>query len=763
MAATAIIVALAPPSLAQAEACPNEALRTGFSAHLPDCRVYEMVSPVFKDGYGVGKIAAVSPNGESVVFYSPGTFAGAPLGLTGNLLADDYIARRTAAGWSTTSLLPPASLVSDIYDGIQEVSPSLESELILGRPGSSFENAQQEGVQDDFFFHSTSGPDSLTSWEVEGPPLEAVNKTPPDSLLSAGASANLCHFIFKTITDEQLLSGPAGALLPHLYEMGPGCDGEPAPLRFVGLNNSGELISPDCGELLGQNGIGTIGQGSAFNAVPANGREVFFTTNVDSDCNENHFQLFVRLDGSRTLEVSRPLQPACEEVPCGGSAVAAARASGEFVGASRDGSRVFFTTRAPLVEGDKDEGNDLYLARIGCPSGEGEACEPAETQNTKVTSLVQVSHDAHLGEAAEVQGVVAIAPDGSRVYFVAQGLLGEATNAAGRAPVRGADNLYVYDAQTDRTAFIADLCSGPEASGVSEDVSCPANLKEGFQRNDASLWGGGGGGHAAQTAGADGGVLVFSSFGQLVAGDTDNAKDVYRYDAEAGALERVSTGENGNQANGNCDDGEGETNCDASIEGTEWSGEVNKQYELGDRAVSEDGSRIVFTTTEPLSPNATNGLQNVYEWHQESGQGEAAVSLISSGSATQAVEDAVISPEGKDILFLTSQGLVSQDADGAPDVYDARVDGGFLAAAAPAQECSGDACQGSLTNPAPLLVPGSVSQAPGENLPALTPAPTVAKAKSKPRRTTCNKGYVKKKTKCVKKAKAKRTNHKGSK
>ena len=127
LVATAIVVALAPPSLAQAEACPNEALRTGFSAHLPDCRVYEMVSPAFKDGYGVGEIAAVSPNGESVVFFSPGAFAGAPLGLTNNLLADDYIARRAAAGWSTTSLLPPASLISDIYDGIQEVSPSLES------------------------------------------------------------------------------------------------------------------------------------------------------------------------------------------------------------------------------------------------------------------------------------------------------------------------------------------------------------------------------------------------------------------------------------------------------------------------------------------------------------------------------------------------------------------------------------------------------------------------------------------------------------
>ena len=55
-----------------------------------------------------------------------------------------------------------------------------------------------------------------------------------------------------------------------------------------------------------------------------------------------------------------------------------------------------------------------------------------------------------------------------------------------------------------------------------------------------------------QTTG-DGGFLVFTSYGQLSAGDTDTAQDVYRYDAESGALDRVSVGEDGYDANGNND------------------------------------------------------------------------------------------------------------------------------------------------------------------------------------------------------------------
>jgi hypothetical protein len=242
---------------------------------------------------------------------------------------------------------------------------------------------------------------------------------------------------------------------------------------------------------------------------------------------------------------------------------------------------------------------------------------------------------------------------------------------------------------------------------------------------------------ASECLGEDetGRFLVFSSYGQLLPSDTDTAKDVYRYDAATGALARVSIGEEGADLNGNRDDieplsgGSITTFADASIAAPNASFPVAGLHELGSRAVSEDGSRIVFTTAEPLSPRASNGLPDIYEWHKEPAWSEGRVSLISSGSALTPDAYPVITPSGRDVFFRTSQGLVGGDTDGENDIYDARLGGGFPAPPAEPQECSDEACRGPLTNPAPLLVPGSVAQVSGENLPA--PAVEVVKAKAK--------------------------------
>ena len=476
----------------------------------------------------------------------------------------------------------------------------------------------------------------------------------------------------------------------QVYVVDRGCDGGPVSLSRLGLNNKDKLINPSCRVQLGSEGREGAAGSSSFHAVADGGRMIFFTTCVGNS--SVHQQLFVRLDGSRTLEVSKPLAEGCGEVPCAG---AVARAHAEFIGASEDGSSVFFLTTGGLDPGDGDGGSDLYMARIGCPVGE----PGCDVKDRVVTSLVQVSHDPN-GGAAGVLKAFRLAPDGERVYFTASGDLLDAAEhgvleGEGRpVPRVGAENLYVYDGASGVMGFVADLCSGKELSGIVEDVRCPnATGKDAGEE---------------QSAGLDGRYLIFGTYAQLVVGDTDAAEDVYRYDAVTGVLERVSVGENGFHANGN------DNQFDALIPPGHWgafdNNAVEFEYEMDNRAVSEDGSRIVFRTAEPLSSAATNHLVNVYEWHREPGWSEGRVSLVSTGNGSEPVEDVVISPGGGDVFFVTSQGLAAQDTDGSADIYDARLGGGFPSSPAERRPCEGDACQGPLTNPAPLLVPGSVSQ-----------------------------------------------------
>ena len=727
--------------------CASE---TAFAA--PGGRVYEMVSPVYKGGYGVGgvggAISAVAPNGESLAFYSKGIFSGAPAGPT----TIDYVARRSPSGWSTEALMIPASLLPQVAE--QDVSSSLDSTVVLGKPGPNLQAAFQVGNEEQFWLHEIGASDTVAGWEQAGGTIKALDEEPFGGDYE-GANANLCRLFLQT-QQRPLLPETTEARGKVVYEVNRGCNGEPQSLQAVGLNNNRTLVTPMCEAVLGIDS--RSGRESLFNDISVDGKEVFFTVSVENNVNScgEHNQLFVRLNGEKTLEISRPISEfaSCgENIPCAG---AISRASADFAGASEDGSTVFFTTAAALTSEDKDGKTDLYMATIGCSSEE----ETCEADNKEVRSLVQVSQDTSPGQPAEVQGVARVAPDGSRVYFVARGVLGEGPNSEGQMPVRGADNLYIYDRVTGKTAFVAELCSGPGFSGPGgslsqgavEDLSCPLDLDVGQgARNDTSLWTGNV--SETQTAGLGGRFLVFSSYGQLVGGDVDTAKDVYRYDAETGLLSRISIGEAGSDANGN------NSLFDVTILPGNEGGNVREQHEMNSRAISEDGSRIVFDTDDPLSPAAVNGLRNAYEWHLEPGESEGQVSLISSGSAEEPVSDVVIAPEGTDVFFVTTQDLVSQDKDGAPDVYDARLlrYGGFPEPPVLPQPCAGDACQGPLTNPAPLLVPGSISDTPGENLPAPKPV-SASKVKKKPG-AHAKKKKLKVKSKGKKKSAARRAVH----
>jgi hypothetical protein len=268
---------------------------------------------------------------------------------------------------------------------------------------------------------------------------------------------------------------------------------------------------------------------------------------------------------------------------------------------------------------------------------------------------------------ARVEKVVKVSGDGSRVYFVAQGVLADNLGIGESSAASDADNLYLWERDGAHPAghvrFVARL--------VADDLS-KVQLTP------------------------DGRYLVFETSDALVAPDTDSgAIDVYRYDSVTGVVVRVSTSVSGDGGNG--------PGFDAGLGG-------------GSSSVTADGGSIVFDTAEALSAQDTDGISDVYLWH------DGQVSLITDGGG-QALW---VSRSGRDVFFLTDVGLVAGDRDVTTDIYDARIGGGFDVAEV--RSCSGDGCQGDVSGAPGLLTPaiagpvmsGSVQAAPTLSLGAVS-------------------------------------------
>ena len=110
------------PAPAHAEVCPNAASRSGLSGSLPDCRVYEMVSPV-KNEDGNVYVPNTGPEGDAVSTSVPVraaangdavAYVGDPSsegnGSIGKANGNNYLAARAPAGGWTTHDIEPAGL-----------------------------------------------------------------------------------------------------------------------------------------------------------------------------------------------------------------------------------------------------------------------------------------------------------------------------------------------------------------------------------------------------------------------------------------------------------------------------------------------------------------------------------------------------------------------------------------------------------------------------------------------------------------------------
>jgi hypothetical protein len=108
-AALGVLVPTAVAQAAEGGTCPNEAIRLeqGVSV-LPDCRAYEMVSPVYQEGYPL-EAFRFAGNGDQAVMAGYGNVHATGEGEIAAGQAAIYLDKRGVDGWELESLNAPLS------------------------------------------------------------------------------------------------------------------------------------------------------------------------------------------------------------------------------------------------------------------------------------------------------------------------------------------------------------------------------------------------------------------------------------------------------------------------------------------------------------------------------------------------------------------------------------------------------------------------------------------------------------------------------
>ena len=667
---------------AWAAECPNEQLRAEqpYGLGLPDCRAYEMVSPLDKgDSDAIlpeSDAARSSLSGEVLTWQSLGVFAGAE----GSQLENQYIARRGANGWSTRGITPPYIPYSTALGGSYEAlafTPELTAGVARTDVPLTAELLPQYAEYNNLYLADLAvAPVSHRLLTSGTPYVETPRESQGVAQEVAGASTDLSHVVYNE--DEHVLEWADGEPEPRLVSVGP--EGEPLESAGAGgAEQSGRDLKPGS-------------ENDSWRSVSADGLRVMFTSpgGVDSP----HKQLYVRENAGQpqspvgectisteacTVEVSKSQRAEFDQ---------AGSRSVRYWGASVDGTHVFFTSCAKLTDNATASAGPIE----GCNPGEPGVGNDLYEYDLETGVLSDLTVD-EAGDpfGAEVLGVADISEDGTYVYFVAEGKLTIGENPEKKDPVPGESNLYLahYLGGKWVTSFIATLehpttysgGGGGQEGGDSEDWDESPALD-------------------SVRATPDGSRLAFLSTRRFTGYDNEDANtkeadtEIFSYDAESQKLTCVSCNPSG----------------ELPIGPSRWQARQASSTALQGytpRSYSADGDRLVFDSGDALTPQDTNGRQDVYEWEQNGSGGCPAVApgapepgcLFAISNVAGNYESFLLDadPTGENVFFATEDQLVPADTDFHVDVYDARVDGGFPVSVLPPACDNGDSCKGPVS------------------------------------------------------------------
>ena len=523
------------------------------SLQLPDCRAYEQVSEVEKNG-GQATLRRVAPSGERVYYTSEGVIAGAAQ----NLITIQYITHRTANGWVTQPMVgrlapPPTEPL-----GTQYMNAELSRWLFLQGQGLN-SGAAAEPQASSYFTLGLDEEGFVLHASPVIAPLEGGPRYVNDFTNVSGMSADLSHVLITTgarlLAEDPRPDADGSAGIPpeadRLYE-----------LTGVGASSPALHLAAEVPTgLSGEGGFG--GGGGCFldwspamvrhgepepqppPTISEDGSTVIYNAPIELakgyECGEgkpNPYGLFARTGEAPPVQLNAPPPTQCTE---GHLCFESEPRTPLYDGTSPDGRRVWFTTTQPLINQDTDETNDLYVAKL-TPSGELEelvlasAGKETKSHPTPGTGADVGEDGVAIGGGTDSinQGVIRLSEDGTHAAFESPAVLTEEPNALGQKPVQHANNVYVYDLTTAQTKFVTDLCSGPGQSGSEPgpaaqgdhsvtkeqsvpDPACPATVSNSdsafIPQGEFTLWDHGNGGEAEMTP--NGNFLLFAGEGRL--------------------------------------------------------------------------------------------------------------------------------------------------------------------------------------------------------------------------------------------------------
>jgi hypothetical protein len=658
----------APSSSEPKTNCPNQSFRTGASATLPDCRAYEMVSPVDKGGGNVlakpetaryVMLQAGAADGNRATFSSFRAFAdpsSAPL-------FSQYLSTRGADGWSSESISPPRASymrgggVSD-FDRFQAFSEDLCTAWVFADSSLPLVPEAPAGYSNLYRRDNCASEPSYELLSNAIPfGIEPEAELNGDILGAQGSSADHSHTVFLGTSGKESASGLTKDACSkessnQLYESNP----EGGPLRLVSTLPNGKAA---CSLASVGNGIGfnvfSQFSSNAHHAVSPDGSRVFWSW-APSGGTEG---LFMRTNA--TQPQSKVAAGKCTEPERACTVAISEGPEARYWDANPE------TTKALYTVGDLNQGAELFEYDV------------EEGKSHLITK--------------SMSGWVGASEDLSRVYFTSEQVLSSEPNGEGDKAEAGQHNLYLVEAGT--TTFVAIVDGGGAAA-------TPDHLEPAKRTSRVS---------------PDGLHLAFTAATRPTGYDNADATsgepdtEVFLYDAAPGAgpgsLVCVSCNPGGARPHGQAVEGNGQ--------GIElWAAaELPGWIELSrpSRLLTPDGNRLFFESYDSLVQGDSNGKRDVYEWEradsanacEEIGAGRyvksagGCLSLISSGQSAQESELIDASTDGSDVFFSTSSSLVPQDP-GLVDLYDARIGGGFPQPTKTAA-CEGEACQGPLSPP----------------------------------------------------------------